>query len=100
MRTMMRVRIPVESGNTAIKSGRLPQLMEQVLGGLKPEAAYFTADGGERTAYLFFDLKDVADIPKIAEPFFIELNAAVELLPVMNAEDLQRGLKQVMAEAM
>jgi hypothetical protein len=97
---MMRVRIPVESGNAAIKSGRLPQLMQQVLGALKPEAAYFTADGGERTAYLFFDMKDVADIPKIAEPFFIELNAAVELLPVMNADDLQRGLKQVVAGSM
>ena|SRR5687768_15071596 len=95
MRTLLRVSIPVEAGNRAIASGRLPQLMEQVLGELKPEAAYFTADAGNRTAYLFFDLKDVSDIPKIAEPFFMELNARVEMMPVMNADDLKKGLAQL-----
>ena len=99
MRTMIRVKIPVESGNASIKSGRMPQLMERVLGELKPEAAYFTTDGGIRTALLFVDFKDVADMPKLAEPFFSELNASVEFLPVMNAEDLKRGLKQLQATA-
>ena len=95
MRTMLRVTIPVEAGNATIKNGRLPQLMERVLGELKPEAAYFTADGGSRTAYLFIDLKDVSDIPSIAEPFFMELNASVEFMPVMNAEDLKKGLARI-----
>lgn len=95
MRTMIRVKIPVESGNASIKSGRMPQLMERILGELKPEAAYFTTDGGTRTALLFVDFKDVADMPKLAEPFFSELNASVEFVPVMNADDLRRGLKQL-----
>ena len=94
---MIRVKIPVESGNASIRSGRLPQLMERVLGELQPEAAYFTTDGGIRTAFLFVDVKDVADMPKLAEPFFSELNASVEFLPVMNVEDLKRGLKQIQA---
>ena len=95
MRTMIRVTIPVEAGNAAIKSGRLQQVMNEVLGRLKPEAAYFTADGGSRTAYLIVDLKDQADIPSMAEPFFMEFNASVEFMPVMNAEDLQKGLSRI-----
>jgi hypothetical protein len=96
---MIRVKIPVEAGNASIQSGRLPRMMERILGELKPEAAYFTSDGGIRTALFFVDLKDVADIPKLAEPFFMELNASVELLPVMNAEDLKRGLGQIPSTA-
>ena len=95
MRTMVRVTIPAETGNATIKSGRLPQLMGEVMGRLKPEAAYFTADKGSRTAYFFIDLKDQSDIPGIAEPFFQELNATVEFQPVMNADDLKKGLSQL-----
>jgi len=32
MRTLMRVSIPVEAGNAAVKSGRLQQQMQEVLG--------------------------------------------------------------------
>lgn len=97
MRTMIRVVIPVETGNAAIKSGRLPQLIAEVSGRLKPEAAYFTSDRGQRTAYFIADVKDQSEIPSIAEPFFMELNATVELMPVMTAEDLQKGLSALMA---
>ena len=58
----------------------------------KPEAAYFTTFDGKRTAYFVFDLPNSLDIPASAEPFFTELNAEVQLAPVMNAEDLQKGL--------
>jgi hypothetical protein len=40
-------------------------------------------------------LADASDIPSFAEPFFMELNASVELGPVMNGEDLQKGLGQL-----
>jgi hypothetical protein len=39
-----------------------------------------------------FDLKDPSEIPSIAEPFFLNFNAKVAFCPVMNAEDLQKGL--------
>jgi hypothetical protein len=97
MRTMMRVSIPVEAGNAAIKSGRLQQAMQEMLGRVHPEAAYFTADQGVRTCYLFIDMKDQSDIPALAEPFFLEFNAKVEFMPVMNAEDLQKALAKVAA---
>src|SRR5438876_10461755 len=70
VRMMMRVTMSIEAGNAMIKSGRLPGFMSETLGRLKPEAAYFTADKGDRTAYLFLDVKDQSDLPSLAEPFF------------------------------
>lgn len=92
MRTMIRVTIPVEAGNASLKNGRLPQVMREVLDRLKPEAAYFTLASGARTAYLVVDLKSQSDIPSMVEPFFMELNAAVDMTPVMDADDLRKGL--------
>ncbi len=95
MRMMMKVQIPVGRGNETLKDGTLPRIMREALEALKPEAAYFTTMEGQRTAVLVFDLKDVASIPKIAEPFFMRLDARVDMAPVMNAQDLESGLKQV-----
>jgi hypothetical protein len=92
MRTMLKVTIPTDAGNKAIKDGSLPQILEKVMGEIKPEAAYFTTFDGERTAYFVFDLKDSSMIPSIAEPFFMGLNAGVQFAPVMNPEDLKTGL--------
>ena len=92
MRMMMRVSIPVDAGNAAIESGSLAQTFQQFMDTAKPEAAYFVADGGERTAYFFFDLKQPSDIPSIAEPFFSNLHAAIEVTPAMNIEDVRVGL--------
>lgn len=95
MRTMMIVRIPVAQGNAAIKNGTLPKVMEATMARIQPEAAYFTTLDGLRTAYFVFDLKQNADIPAIAEPFFMGLDAAVDFSPVMNGEDLQKGLSAI-----
>ena len=95
MRTMIRVTMPADAGNAAVKSGRLEKLMGESLARLKPEAAYFCADKGSRTAYFFVDVKDQSDMPSIAEPFFMELNASVEFQPVMNADELKAGLAKL-----
>jgi hypothetical protein len=92
---MIRVKIPVETGNRAVKDGTLPKTIMEALERLKPEAAYFLPEQGIRTAIMIVDLKDPSDIPAIAEPFFSRLNAAVEFLPVMNAEDLRKGLAKI-----
>jgi hypothetical protein len=49
----------------------------------------------ERAGMTVFDMTDPAQIPQIAEPLFMALDAGVEFLPVMNADDLQRALSQV-----
>jgi hypothetical protein len=95
MRMMLKVTIPVKAGNAAIKDGSLPKIMGETLERLKPEAAYFLSENGLRTAIMIIDMKDPADIPSLAEPFFSGFNAAVTLVPVMNADDLKKGLSKI-----
>ena len=94
MRVRLKIQIPVESGNKAIKDGRLAKLMETTIATLKPEAAYFFAEDGKRTAEMFLDLKDVSQIPAIVEPLFMGVDASVDITPVMNADDWRSGLQQ------
>ena len=93
MRMMLRVTFPTDLANSAIKSGSFQQVMEATMSKLKPEAAYFMANKGCRCAMLFFDMQDASEIPSIAEPLFAGVNAEIELLPVMNADDLKNGLR-------
>jgi hypothetical protein len=88
---MLKVRIPVEAGNAAAKAGKLGSTIHAILADLKPEAVYFTDDGGQRTGFIFLDMQDAAQIPAIAEPWFLALNASVEFHPVMIPEDLAKA---------
>jgi len=93
MRVMLRFSLPVDKGNQAFKDGSLGQTLESLVKKLKPEAAYFgTLVDGKRGGMLFFDLAETSQIVEIAEPLFVTLNAAVEFVPVMNADDLRKGL--------
>ncbi len=97
MRTMLKVQMSVEKGNQAIQRGTFPEALENIMRELKPEAAYFFPENGKRTFILVFDMKDSSQLPMIAERFFEELNAEVSLTPVMNVEDLKKGLAAVRA---
>jgi hypothetical protein len=94
MRMMLKATIPVENGNTAIKDGTLPKALQATAERLKPEAAYFFAEDGKRTALFFFDMQDASQIPSITEPLFMGMNAALTIVPVMNTDDLKKGLEQ------
>jgi len=92
MRMLLRVSIPVENGNAAVKDGTLGSTIEGILADLKPEAAYFMADDhGNRSGSIVFDLKDSSHIPAIAEPWFLAFNAKISLRPVMTAQDLGKA---------
>jgi hypothetical protein len=91
MRTMVKITVPVEAGNKAFRDGTLQETIMGMIDELKPEAAYFFPERGIRTAMFFIDLNDSSDIPVIAEPLFERLNASVEFLTVMNADDLKKG---------
>lgn len=92
MRMMLKVNIPVEAGNAAIQNGTLGTTMEKILGEIKPEAAYFVADHGMRTGYIFFDMQDSSQIPMLAEPFFLAFNASISIQPAMNPADLAKAM--------
>lgn len=95
MRTLMQVKVPVSEGNRGIQDGSLATIIEQVLEKTKPECVYFTSIDGCRAIIAVFDMKSPSDIPSIAEPLFIGLNASVDFLPCMNAEELKAGLAKL-----
>jgi hypothetical protein len=92
MRMMLKFTLPVEKGNQAFKDGSLGKTLESLTKKLKPEAAYFGPSNGKRSGMMFFDLAEPSQIVKIAEPLFSNLNAEVEIVPVMNGDDLRKGL--------
>ncbi len=98
MRVMAKIRIPVESGGHAVKDGSIGKIFQIAAERWKPEAMYFGAFQGQRTAFIVFDMPDPSDMVPFTERFFQELNADVEITPVMSAEDLQKGIAKRAAE--
>ena len=90
MRFLVKVSLPVEAANAAFKKNGLT-VIRQILEQQKPEAAYFIADGGRRTGILIIDMATASDLPAIAEPWFLALNAGIEAVPVMLPEDLEKA---------
>lgn len=93
MRTLLRITLDVTASNKAVMDGSLPAIIQSTMEKLRPEASYFHTIDGCRACFMVFDMKDPSEIPAIAEPFFVELNAKVDFCPVMNSEDLQKGLR-------
>ena len=92
MRMLLRVSIPIETGNAAAKNGTLGSTVEKLLADLKPEAAYFFVDdNGNRSGSIVFDMKESSDMPAIAEPWFHAFGAKVSFRPVMNPQDLAKA---------
>ncbi|WP_406191846.1 MULTISPECIES: DUF3303 family protein [unclassified Streptomyces] len=92
MRVMLRAQLDTQMSNEAIKNGTLPKVMQSMTEQLKPEAAYFGPSQGGRSCTFVFDMQDSSMLPTIAEPLFEGLGAKIEIQPVMNSEDLQKGL--------
>jgi hypothetical protein len=97
MRMFMSVQLPNATGNQAVKSGTLPQVMGGFVERFRPEAAYFITADGDRCAHFYFDMKDVTQMPAVAEPFFIELGAKVTYCPAMNVDDMKKGIEAYMS---
>ena len=99
MRMLLKVQVPTETGNEAIKDGSLPEVFGSALEALNAEAAYFVAEDGMRTGLIFFEMEDSTGIPSAAEPFFMGLGAKITLLPTMNAEEMRTGVGKAMEAA-
>ena len=97
MRFLLKANIPVEAGNAAAKAGKLGTTIQSILADLKPEAAYFMDDNGQRTAFVILQMEDASQIPAIAEPWFLALNASIEIHPVMVPDDLAKAGRAIEA---
>ncbi len=95
MRMLLKWELGLQATNEAVRSGKMGEINEVLAAHTRPEAAYFGTENGKRTGYIFFDLTDPAQIPVIAEPLFQQLDSTVEFIPVMNVDELQRGLAEV-----
>jgi hypothetical protein len=82
--------MPNEPFNTMVGSGTAGQKLQQILGALKPEAAYFTEYEGRRGAILIVDVPDPTKIPEIAEPWFLTFNAEVHFHIVFDPADMAK----------
>ena len=94
MRTLLRATLDVEASNKAVIDGSLSKVINSTMERIHPEASYFLTIDGCRSCIMVFDLKDPSEIPAIAETFFLNMNAKVDFSPVMNAEDLKKGLEK------
>jgi hypothetical protein len=90
---LLKAQFPVESANEAIKSGAIGATVQAFVERAKPECLYFTLSDGWRTMYAVIDMQSASEMPRIGEPFFMELDASLELTPCMNPEELMAGLQ-------
>jgi len=91
MRIMMNVKFPNHEFNAALRNGTLSKLIERILDSIKPESVYFSEQNGRRGCVMVVNVKEPSEIPKIAEPFFLCLNADVEFGIAMTPEDLRKA---------
>ncbi len=98
MRMLMTAEMDTQKANKAIADNTFGQSVQAMLDKIKPEAVYFGAKDGKRTAFVVFDLKDASDIPSVAEPFFQEFDVKIELIPVMDVKDVQAGMQKYAAK--
>ena len=98
MRALIHVTFPIEPFNSAVRKGTAGDILKRILDEIKPEAAYFTENNGQRGAVLVVDVADPSKVPAIAEPFFLSFNAQVEFHVAMSPEDLGRAGLEAMGK--
>lgn len=95
IRMMLKVQIPAEGGNRAIKDGTMMPIFEEVIKRAKPEASYFTQEDGMRTVYLVYMVQDPAEFAALHEPLMQGMDALVFDMTVTTWEELQHGFAEI-----
>ncbi len=88
MRFIVKVTLPVEQGNAALLDGSMMGKLQAILDDVKPEAVYFSIEDGQRTLYVITDIRDVAQIPSAAEPWWLTFKADVSVSPAFTLGDM------------
>lgn len=96
MRMIVDFDLPIEPFNGYVKDGSVGERIQKVLDHIGPEAAYFSEAHGKRGGFLVVDVEGPSDVPRIAEPLFLQFDAEVRLRICMTPEDLAHsGLDEV-----
>lgn len=91
MRMLLNVTLPHEPFNAYVRDGSAGAKIQKILEALKPEAVYFTEQHGKRGAVLVVNLPDDAQVPALAEPWFLTFEADVEIRIAMTPDDLKHS---------
>ena len=95
MRMMVTFSFPTDSGNDFVRSGKVGEAFKNLMADIKPEAAYMYPVNGMRGGHAIINMTDSSEVASVAERFWFALKAHVTLTPVMNPEDLQKGLSDI-----
>ena len=77
MHFLLKARIPVEVGNALIHDPNMGKTMEDIMGDIKPEAAYFY------------------QLPGICEPLWNTFKADIEMIPAMTQEEFAKAAPDI-----
>jgi hypothetical protein len=91
MKYLLRFSFGNEAGNEALKDPQFGAKVKQYLTDVKAEHAFFGAIDGQRGGYIVINIDDASQIPSIAEPLFLWLEADMEFIPVMTPADLEKA---------
>jgi|SRR5215831_4086077 len=95
MRFMIQFSIPTQYGNEVVRSGKVDKVFKKLGEDLKPEAMYFYPDEGLRAGCIFIQSDNPAIGVAVGERLWFGLQAQVKITPVMNGEELGKGLSEV-----
>jgi hypothetical protein len=88
---ILNLTFPIDPFNSLVKSGKIGSVIGRILESSKPESIYFTEQDGYRGAIAVVNVNEMSDIPKLAEPWFLALDAECSFRIAMTPEDLQNS---------
>lgn len=91
MRFLMKVVFDTDKANRLAEQGKMGSTIGAILEEQQPEAAYFVAERGQRSGFIVVNFDDPSDLPRFAEPWFLALDATLEVQPAMTIEDLAKA---------
>jgi hypothetical protein len=93
MRFLIRAKMPTEDGNKVVQDSDFLKKLEDYINKVKSEASYFMPIEGLRAGAFIVNLESNDQVPAVVEPLFQWWGANVDVIPVMNFDDLKRGLQ-------
>ena len=95
MRFMVQFAIPTQYGNDIVRSGKIEKVIKRLGEEFKPEAMYFYPDDGLRAGCMFIQTDNPAICAAIGERIWLGLQANIKVTPVMNGDELGKGLAEM-----